>query len=146
MQRRNPMRRTPLKRTPLKTKTARPSRKPRRAPDPDREFWQTQRTVLYIRAGGRCEHCGADLNTTGLEAHHRKLRSQGGGHGVENLAALCPTCHHDRIHAHPTYAVERGFIVPMRANPCTRALVLHDGRTVRLNTDGTYDECWEEVA
>lgn len=99
--------------------------------------------VLFGRARGLCEHCGADLNHTGLEAHHRKLRSQGGGHGVENLAALCPDSHR-WVHANPLAAQELGFIVPSMSNPCTRAVVLHDGRTVRLGVDGTYDECWTE--
>jgi hypothetical protein len=117
--------------------------KPRRLPSPDREFWQTQRAALYGRAGGRCERCGTNLNKTGLEAHHRKLRSQGGGHGMENLLALCPECH-GWCHGNPAGARMSGWIVTSAGNPAHRGVVLHDGRTVRLSEDGTYDICWDD--
>lgn len=137
------MRRTPLeRRTPLKRGRVRP--KPRRAPQPSRDDWQAKREAIYARAGGRCEHCGCDLSNSGMEAHHRMLRSQGGGHGLENLTALCPRCHHDEIHAHPSYAKSKGFIVPSGGDPACRALHLFDGRIVRLTPDGTYDELWDE--
>lgn len=76
-----------------------------------------------------------------MEAHHRKLRSQGGGHGLTNLLALCPTCH-AWCHEHPTGARLSGWIVPSVADPAFRGVLLHDGRTVRLTTDGGYDVCW----
>jgi hypothetical protein len=80
-----------------------------------------------------------------MEAHHRKLRSQGGGHGLENLLALCPGCH-EWAHKHPAEAVLGGFIVPRLANPAVRAVILHDGRTVRLDEDGGYDVVWDDAA
>lgn len=143
LHRRKPLKRkAPLEpRSPLRS-TRVPS-KPRRVKNPGRDFWATQRETIAARAGYACEHCGANLNVTGLEAHHRKLRSQGGRHGVDNLAALCPESHR-WVHANPSAAVLLGFICPRESNPAMRAVVLHDGRTVRLNTDGSYDLCWDD--
>ena len=142
------MKRTPIRRkTPLRASrpvSKRPPSKPRhrRLPDPSPEFWREQREALYARAAGRCERAGCSLDDNGMEAHHRKLRSRGGGHGLENLAALCPACHR-WCHEHPQAATEAGFIVPSVADPGARAVVLHDGRTVRLTVDGAYDVLWD---
>ncbi len=152
----------PLKRTEFKRKKELPRRTSTLAPktplakgrrakkwkqtealfDVGREFWQERRTQLWARANGRCEVGGCDLASTGMEAHHRHLRSQGGKHGLENLMALCPACHHDRVHAHPTWAKEKGYIVPQvagRHDPASYAVQLWDGRTVRLTETGGYD-------
>lgn len=103
-------------------------------------FWEEQRRRLYVRSGGRCEVGGCRLDDTGLEAHHRKLRSQGGLHGVENLLAACPA-HHRQIHANPTWARTHGYIVPGIGDydPAEWAVILHDGRTVRMTAAGGYD-------
>jgi len=134
------------RKTPLQRKAPMPRRPPgrktppknRRTPDPGREFWQEQRAKLYDRSGGACERCGADLNATGMEAHHRKLRSQGGGHDLTNLAALCPGCH---LHCHrnPVEARMGGWIVPAPCDPAARAVQLWTGRVVRLGVEGDYD-------
>lgn len=141
------MKRTPLERkTPLRRtriQRARTTEPTRRKPRPGREFWQTQREVIYSRAAGRCEHCGRDLDDAGMEAHHRKLRSQGGGHGVENLAALCPGCH-KWAHANPDDATRLGFIVRSRSVPAQVAVTLHTGRIVRFTPEGGYDTCFTE--
>lgn len=134
-----PPRRQQMKRTGPPNRKHPPRKKSLRKPAPDSGFWQEQRTVIYLRSRGWCEVCGCDIST-GFEAHHRKLRSQGGGHGVENLLALCHGCHHDRVHAHPVEARERGWIVPSGGDPAARAVLLWDGRTVRLTVDGRYDE------
>ncbi|MFJ6427506.1 HNH endonuclease [Microbacterium maritypicum] len=44
------------------------------------------RAAVHERAQGRCEGCG---RIAPLELHHRKYRSRGGTHTVENLVALC---------------------------------------------------------
>lgn len=103
--------------------------------------WQELREQVYARAQGRCERCGRDLEDTGLECHHRRLRSQGGRDEVENLAALCPACHHQGVHAHPERARAEGWIVRERSHPERVAVILWDGRVVRLDPDGTYDVC-----
>lgn len=130
-------RKAPLsRRTPMRSKRTAP--KVRRLPAPGRAFWETQRARLATRSGGRCERCGCDLNAVGMEAHHRKLRSQGGGHEITNLVALCPACHR-RCHDKRLRAINRGLIVPSFGNPEARPVVLHDGRTVLLTEAGTYD-------
>lgn len=133
-------RKAPLSRRPPTRSKHTPS-KPRRLPAPDREFWEEQRLILFGRSRGLCELGGCDLNDTGMEAHHRKLRSQGGGHGLTNLAALCPK-HHRQCHDEPAWARMLGFIVPRAADPAARAVVLADGRTVRLTVEGGYDEVY----
>jgi 5-methylcytosine-specific restriction endonuclease McrA len=135
---RKPLRRkAPLSRRPP-TRSKHTPGKVRRRPAPDQEFWRHQREALFARSDGRCEIGGCFLSDTGLEAHHRKLRSQGGGHGLENLLALCPR-HHREAHAGPDAAVAAGWIVPREGRPVNRPVTLWTGRTVRLCTDGTYD-------
>lgn len=102
-----------------------------------------QRATLWLRSHGRCERCGGDLDQSGMEAHHRKLRSQGGGHDLTNLLALCPACHR-WCHDHPSVARFSGWIVPRVSDPAARGVQLHDGRTVRLLEDGRYDVIWNE--
>lgn len=83
------MNRSPLKRrTPLR----RVSKKRRKALA---EYAKNRETVLAL-ACGRCEvpACGRPATDT----HHLRFRSRGGGHGIENLAAVCRD-HHAAIHA-----------------------------------------------
>lgn len=140
LRRLTPMRRSgpPNRKNPPKKKS-----KNLRKPAPDGGFWAEQRTVIFLRARGWCERCGADLNATGMEAHHRQLRSQGGGHGLENLLALCPDCHR-RCHSYPVEARANGWIVPSGGDPGARAVLLFDGRTVRLTDEGNYDVIWND--
>jgi hypothetical protein len=124
------MRRTPLRRTSMK-------RRPRKATVPA-NFWATRREELYARAGGRCEAGRCNLNDTGMDAHHRKLRSRGGKDDLENLLAVCPH-HHRYIHDHPDRATRHGWMVSRVADPATVPVDLWDGRTVHLTPDGGYD-------
>jgi 5-methylcytosine-specific restriction endonuclease McrA len=48
------------------------------------------------RHGWRCARCG---RTSGLQIHHRRFRSHGGTHRMENLEPLCWPCH-GGIHKH----------------------------------------------
>ena len=45
-----------------------------------------------------CQSCGEDLHRLFAKAHHKQLRSQGGGDEPENLVILCPICHIQFIH------------------------------------------------
>jgi 5-methylcytosine-specific restriction endonuclease McrA len=58
--------------------------KPRTAPT-----WQSIRRAV-IKRDKQCQKCGS---TTGLEAHHKIERSDGGADTLENLIALCSLCH-----------------------------------------------------
>lgn len=149
MKRGAPLRRTPM---PRRKSTLQPKKpigrnggrsRPKPVPTPDMksdaELWQERRHALYVRSGGRCEVGGCDLNRTGMEAHHRKLRSRGGGHELSNLIAACPRCHHEKVHAHPEWATRAGFMVATPVDPASWAVTLNDGRVVRLTDDGGYD-------
>ena len=57
-----------------------------------------------------CEARWGDCQRIGVHAHHRRLRSQGGGHDSENLLWVCPNCHVD-IHANPAQAIKKGHIL-----------------------------------
>lgn len=146
-----------VKRTPLVRKT--PMRA-RRKPLPPRGDttgpgtpWAQVRLLACTRAGGVCERCGdpfpAYVTDRGeivwtFDGHHRKLRSQGGPDTIVNCAALCRTCH-EWAHRNPEKARERGLIVPREHDPYAWAVILHDGRTVRFDEFGGYDECFEPV-
>lgn len=56
----------------------------------------SMRREVVRRAGGRCEVPGCRV-TFSREVHHVVLRSEGGGHGSENLVVLCGR-HHDLVH------------------------------------------------
>lgn len=47
--------------------------------------------LLMARSGGRCEVC---RRSGPLHVHHKKARSRGGGHELENLELRCDACHH----------------------------------------------------
>ena len=68
--------------------------------------------VVNNRAGGNCEIMNIDAKCTGYreQLHHRKLRSQGGEHTVENLCGVCHRCHY-WLHAHPAIAYANGWLV-----------------------------------
>jgi len=90
--------------------------------------------LVFARAGHRCERCGEYRH---LDAHHRKLVSQGGPDAAVNLAALCRACH-DWCHRWPLKAQAAGWIVPSFADPASRAMLLWNGRLVLLGEDGSY--------
>lgn len=54
----------------------------------------------------------------GFHWHHRKLRSQGGEHTVENGLYICHACH-EYIHAHPKESYEKGWLVKSFGKPET---------------------------
>ena len=56
--------------------------------DPRRPSWS--RLSAFVRSGARCESCGTRED---LVAHHRIPRRLGGPDSLENLVALCRTCH-----------------------------------------------------
>lgn len=148
MKRSGPLRRlTPLRATPLDrppTKGPRPAglrrtairrKKARNAESSD--FWTAQREALFARSGGRCEVGGCNLTDTGMDAHHRRLRSQNGRHDLTNLLACCPA-HHSWVHDDVAGAREAGWIVPSYASPGLTPARLHDGQLVLLTPEGGY--------
>jgi 5-methylcytosine-specific restriction endonuclease McrA len=63
------------------------------------------REAVFRRDGFRCRVC-AD---TGDHVHHLRMRSQGGGHELDNLVLTCAPCHR-RIHANPAWAHANGWL------------------------------------
>lgn len=94
------------------------------------------RAEVAARAGHACECCGEALGRS-WEAHHRKLRSQGGQDSICNLVALCMQCH-TRIHNRRVWSEEHGFIVESHQDPAKRPVKLRCERWVRLRVDGSY--------
>lgn len=125
-------RKTPMKRTPLKSKnsTKRPTKKKNRIPP-------EVRSAVMKRAGHQCEVMADPLCTTRAdEFHHRKLRSQGGEHTVENGLGICPACHR-HIHMNPEESRKEGWIVKSSYDPVD-VPVTRRGLVVLLDREGNY--------
>lgn len=100
------------------------------------EAMKLVRPIIWRRCAGLCEYCGVALGDFEcFEAHHRKLRSRGGGDGPENIVATHPPCH-DRIHARPESSQENGFMVSSWDDPASIPL-LYMGRLALLGSDGS---------
>lgn len=94
------------------------------------------RSLVFARAGGRCERCGSGFN---LSYHHRKKRSQGGDWDAFNIVLVCgsgTTGCHGWIEHHPNMAEAEGFHVrpwedpeytPIKLNRTNWYLLLPDG-------------------
>lgn len=96
------------------------------------------RAVVRARANGMCECCGCLLGGA-FQCHHRKLRSRGGQDSAANLLALCGPCHR-RVHGHPAWASEHGFMVSAFEDPAQVPVAVRCERWQLLVPDGTYAE------
>ena len=76
----------------------------------DNALYAKARVAVMLRCGGLCEICGQWMGDD-VEIHHRKRRSQGGTHALDNLMAIHSEEHH-RIHANPYWALEKGYLLP----------------------------------
>lgn len=76
---------------------------------------------LLMHSNGRCPVCGRDLNNDG-DIHHRKMRSQGGGNEMANLALVHRRCH-TRVHLNPAWAYAHGFLVRSTWDPSEIAMI-----------------------
>jgi hypothetical protein len=97
------------------------------------------RQIVWVRSGDRCESCGEPLRGR-VHMHHR-LRRRDGLHVASNLVSLHPDCHvvaPQAVHQRPTWAKERGLIVPFWAEPAETVLVLSSGRRMLLDDVGGY--------
>jgi hypothetical protein len=83
-----------------------------------------------------CALCGEPLPAV-WECHHRKLRSRGGTDSICNLIALDNACHR-RVHGHPAWALEHGFMVSTYEDPATVPVAVHLSSWRLLLPDGTY--------
>src|SRR6266571_3836115 len=115
MNRRSDLKRSPLQSrgVPLRRTRMKPGR-PSKTPMP-----KSVADAVIDRAGGRCEACGfAAVGKMSL--HHRKMRSQGGQHTVENLLYVhdgeTDDCH-AAIHRYPRAAYLCGLLVRSWLDP-----------------------------
>jgi hypothetical protein len=53
------------------------------------------------------------------------------------LVLVCAACHR-AIHENPEQAREAGWLVRQGANPADVGILLHNGRTVLLDVNGSY--------
>lgn len=80
--------------------------------------WKKAATGCRDRVNGLCE---ADSPVCpgrphrGDQAHHRRLRSQGGTDDPTNLLWVC-TLAHDYIHRHPAESYDRGWLLRAEAS------------------------------
>lgn len=76
-----------------------------------RSGWRKARAACFDRARGMCQAQIARAACTGRaeHAHHRLMRSAGGGDELSNLLAVCGRCH-DFIHLNPEWSYDRGFL------------------------------------
>lgn len=87
------------------------------------------RALVRKRSKGLCELCGI----SGQHFHHRQLR-RGGDHSAANIVHLCFLCHR-RVHGHPEWALETGWLVSQYDDPARTPLLLND-EWVLLDRDG----------
>lgn len=60
-----------------------------------RIIYQERSLEVMKQQNWRCSMCGGGIGS-GLEMHHIIYRSHGGTHVVENMMALCSSCHQKR--------------------------------------------------
>lgn len=66
------------------------------------------RYAVQDRSGGVCEVEGC--KNPAEEMHHRRMRSAGGKHTVDNLLHACGS-HHRHIHRNPAWSYRRGYLL-----------------------------------
>ena len=94
--------------------------------------------IVEERAGNYCESCGGRAQES-MALHHRKLKSRGGQDTPANLIRVHHSCHNlgtDSIHAKPSWATDKGFMVSSWNEPEQTPMVYPDGRIVLLDNDG----------
>ena len=56
-----------------------------------REVYRIHSLEVLRQNGGRCARCRSSRR---LQIHHRRYRSHGGTHRIDNLEPVCRDCHH----------------------------------------------------
>ena len=95
--------------------------------------------LVEERAGNYCETCGTPALAS-MALHHRKLKSRGGKDSVSNLIRVHHGCHNldtDSIHANPSMATDKGWMVSSWSEPENEPFLQPDGLWVLLKMDGT---------
>jgi hypothetical protein len=74
--------------------------------------------LLAQRSEGICEANIDGCGQFATQAHHRKMRSQGGNNELTNLMHVCHGCH-SKIHQFPERSYGMGFLVRSHEDPAT---------------------------
>ena len=91
--------------------------------------------AVIERSGGKCEAMGTFFcDGPAQQLHHRRMRSQGGKHTVQNLLALCASCH-SWVHRHPKESYRLGWLVRSVKDPL-EVPVQYRGLTSHLDAEG----------
>lgn len=93
------------------------------------------RALVHAREGGCCARCRTLTPITVGEAHHRRLRSQGGRDDPWTCVWLCASCHR-WAHGNVAAAREAGWIVPGWADPASWPCLLADGHYYQPSDTG----------
>lgn len=99
--------------------------------------------IVRSRASYMCELMIRDAGCNGKaqHLHHRKMRSQGGEHTVENLVSACTNCHH-YVHMKPAISYSHGWLVRSTRDPDHEPF-LRRGGAVLLLEDGGFEHVAE---
>jgi len=95
--------------------------------------------LVEQRAGDYCEVCGLPAQE-GMALHHRKLKSRGGKDTVANLLKVHHGCHNldtNSVHSNPSWAEDRGYMVPSWKDAEEHPIHKPDGSIVLLQNDGS---------
>ena len=68
------------------------------------------RDAVGRRSNGWCEIIHLNCSGRATEVHHRLMRSQGGGHDVDNLLHLCGAGHR-LVHDNPEHSYGKGWLL-----------------------------------
>jgi 5-methylcytosine-specific restriction enzyme A len=63
------------------------------APPRRKEFTRKVKAAAHLRAGGKCDGCGAKLKTGEGEVDHKIEAHDGGAATLDNAQVLCRPCH-----------------------------------------------------
>jgi hypothetical protein len=100
---------------------------------------QTCRSLVFARAGGRCERCAG----IGASYHHRKKKGQGGEWSPDNIVYLCgsgTTGCHGWIEHNPDKAETEGFHVRPWDDPEDVPIKYRRTEWIQLLPDGEVTE------
>lgn len=98
------------------------------------------RVAAWERADAECEAMipQARCSWYGTDVHHRKKRSAGGEHSLDNALWVCRGCH-QYLEDHPAWSFERGLLVHSWDTPTWPPVYFRGRMTQREEEDDGQD-------